>query len=104
VAAFILMIITIDRYTGYKKQKETSRSDLSDCWRFPSLERLFEKDNPGSLPAMRAQLTHTSQLLERVIRQGSKSDASRAEQALRAWELTLSFLNEVMSDEESAEC
>ena len=46
---------------------------------------------------MRAKLTGTIRLLERVIRQGTKTDVMRAQRALEAWKLALTFLDQLES-------
>ena len=62
---------------------------------FPSLERLL--NNRASASAMRAGLTYTIRLLERVVRQGTKTDAMRAQRALEAWKSAFSFLDQLKS-------
>jgi hypothetical protein len=72
--------------------------DLSAFFKFPSLGRLFQGADRTALAEMRRQLTQTKQHLERVIRQGAKEDADRAVLISRAYDLTLTLLEELESD------
>jgi hypothetical protein len=62
---------------------------------FPSLEQLLGENGRTSVPAMCARLACTIQLLERVVRRGTKDDAERAQLALEAWQSALSLLNQL---------
>lgn len=62
---------------------------------YPSLARLFEGDGPGSLMEMRDRLTQSHRSLERLIRQGSRQDASRATRIAKSFDLTLKLLAEL---------
>lgn len=72
---------------------ESSANDLSSLLNYPSISRLFDGPDPNALEDMRSKLSRTSQDLERVIRQGSKEDAERAERAVKAIGVTQDFLN-----------
>jgi hypothetical protein len=68
-------------------------ADLAGLFNYPSLGRLLEGGDPRALEEMRGRLTRTNQELERVVRQGTREDAARAERAARAVTLTLALLD-----------
>ncbi len=74
------------------------QSEATPQFRFPELERLLLTPHGAALPHLRTRLSHTCHELERVIRQGSQTDAERAQKALQAWGQTLSFLDELEVD------
>jgi hypothetical protein len=86
--------ISFDR----RSPSESSAEDPSAFFKFPSLGRLFQGADRTALADMRRQLTQTNQHLERVIRQGGKEDSDRAALISRAYDLTLSLLDELESD------
>jgi hypothetical protein len=75
---------------------------LASIFNYPSLERLFKGDG-SELNEMRRLLTATNQELERVIRFGTKDEASSAMIISRAYSLTLSLLDEIESYQNSSE-
>jgi hypothetical protein len=77
---------------------ESSAADPSTFFKFPSLGRLFQNTDRTALTELRHQLTQTNQHLERVIRQGGKEDSDRAVLISRAYDLTLTLLEELESD------
>lgn len=62
---------------------------------YPSLEKVFDSDNPGNLPAMKRKMQATVDDLERVIRRGTKEDAEKAARAAEAYRTVLNFLAEL---------
>lgn len=86
--------ISFDR----RSSSESPAEDLSAFFKFPSLGRLFQSADRTALAEMRHQLTQTNQHLERVIRQGAKEDSDRAVLISRAYDLTLTLLEELESD------
>lgn len=66
--------------------------DISKILNYPALDKLFDEHNPNSITEIRAKFNKTHQELERVIRQGSKADAEKAEITLQAINITLAFL------------
>src|SRR6266498_795204 len=85
------------RTTGPRRTTDNGEPDRTSSSGFPSLDRLLGENNRSSASAMRAKLTGTIQLLERVIRQGTKTDVMRAQRALEAWKLALTFLDQLES-------
>ena len=77
---------------------ESPADDRSAFFRFPSLAHLFQGADRTALAEMRHQLTQTNQHLERVIRQGGKEDSDRAVLISRAYDLTLTLLEELERD------
>lgn len=78
-------------------------NDFAALFNYPALGRLFDGDsNPAALAAIRTELKNTIQKLERVQRQGSQQDATRAEQILQAYQTTLRFLEELENSNRKA--
>jgi hypothetical protein len=67
--------------------------DISKILNYPALDKLFDEHNPNSLDEIRTKFDKTLQDLERVIRQGSKEDAEKANKTLQAVKITLDFLS-----------
>lgn len=93
----IFMIGTGRGRTTGPRRTDNGEPDRTSSSGFPSLDRLLGEKNRSSASAMRAKLTGTIQLLERVIRQGTKTDVMRAQRALEAWKLALTFLDQLES-------
>lgn len=72
---------------------EAPTADLAGLFNYPSLGRLLEGGDPRALEEMRGRLSRTGQDLERVVRQGTREDASRAGRAARAVALTIELLD-----------
>ena len=85
------------RETDLSPSNETDAAaiDLSEFFKFPSLGRLFQGADRAPLEGMRSRLTLTSQNLERVIRQGGKTDADQAILISRSYQLALNVLDEL---------
>lgn len=79
----------------HDRSADEEPTDLSEFFKFPSLSRLFQGADRTALATMRSQLSLTSQNLERVIRQGPKVDADRAQLISRSYGLTLTVLDEL---------
>jgi hypothetical protein len=62
---------------------------------YPSLARLFDEDEPRRLAEVRGRLLQTHRDLERLIRQGSREEATSAERIAKAYDLTLRLLAEL---------
>ena len=75
--------------------QDEAAGDLSSVFNYPSLGQLFDADDTRPLEELRARLQRTSQDLERVVRQGPKTDAERASRAARAVAVTLRFLDDL---------
>ncbi len=69
-----------------------SIEDIAKILNYPSLDKLFDDNNPNALADIRVKFNQTKQDLERVIRQGSKIDAEKADKAMKALNITLDFL------------
>jgi cell fate (sporulation/competence/biofilm development) regulator YlbF (YheA/YmcA/DUF963 family) len=70
-----------------------SIEDISKILNYPSLDKLFDENNPNALAEIRGKFGKTQEDLERVIRQGSKEDAEKAGRVSRAIKITLDFLD-----------
>jgi cell fate (sporulation/competence/biofilm development) regulator YlbF (YheA/YmcA/DUF963 family) len=70
-----------------------SIEDISKILNYPSLDKLFDENNPNALAEIRGKFGKTQEDLERVIRQGSKEDAEKAGKVSRAIKITLDFLD-----------
>jgi hypothetical protein len=66
--------------------------DIAGILNYPSLDKLFDEQNPTALADIRAKFDKTRQDLERVIRQSSKEDAEKAGVTMRAINTTIEFL------------
>jgi cell fate (sporulation/competence/biofilm development) regulator YlbF (YheA/YmcA/DUF963 family) len=66
--------------------------DIAKILNYPSLDKLFDDHNPNALADIRVKFNQTKQDLERVIRQGSKIDAEKADKTMQALNITLDFL------------
>lgn len=74
----------------------STQEDLAALFNYPSLGRLFDSQTGASeLAAMRERFAATIQNLERVQRQGSQTDATRAARIVEAYRTTLKFLDEL---------
>jgi hypothetical protein len=62
---------------------------------YPSLARLFDEDEPRRLAEVRGRLLQTHRDLERLIRLGSREEATSAERIAKAYDLTLRLLAEL---------
>ncbi len=69
-----------------------SIEDIAKILNYPSLDKLFDDNNPNALADIRVKFNQTKQDLERVIRQGSKIDAEKADKTMKALNITLDFL------------
>jgi cell fate (sporulation/competence/biofilm development) regulator YlbF (YheA/YmcA/DUF963 family) len=69
-----------------------SIEDIAKILNYPSLDKLFDDNNPNALADIRVKFNQTKQDLERVIRQGSKIDAEKADKTMKALDITLDFL------------
>jgi len=70
-------------------------SRLESLLTYPSLARLFDDDEPRRLAEVRGRLLQTHRDLERLIRQGSREEATSAESVAKAYDLTLKLLAEL---------
>jgi hypothetical protein len=66
--------------------------DIAKILNYPSLDKLFDEHNPNALAEIKVKFDKTQQDLERVLRQGSKEDAEKADKTLKALKVTLDFL------------
>ena len=69
--------------------------DLAALYNYPLLCRLLESSDTTALTEMRGRLAHTTQELERVVRQGTRDDAARAARTIRAYKATFALLDEL---------
>lgn len=74
---------------------EESSGNLDALYNYPLLGHLLESSDASALMEMRARLMHTTQELERVVRQGTKEDAGRAARIIRAYQATFALLDEL---------
>jgi hypothetical protein len=66
--------------------------DLAKLFDYPSVGELFSTGDTRRLDEFCAKLAATRENLERVVRYGSRDEATRAERAIKAFETTLEFL------------
>jgi hypothetical protein len=84
------------------KTSDKTAENLASIFKYPSLDSLFEGDGSG-LTEMRQRLMRTNQELERLIRHGSTEDARRATMISRAYQVTLSLLDEIEASRKGLE-
>jgi hypothetical protein len=72
-----------------------SNDEIIKLLNYPNLDKLFDEANPNALGEIRVKFEKTMQDLERVIRQGAKEDAEKAEKVLRAIKVTLEVLADI---------
>ncbi len=80
---------TSDRLTD--EERETIESLL----RYPSLERVFDQNQPHNLADTKKKMQSNIAGLERTIRGGAKTDAERAAKIVAAYQTTINFLDEL---------
>lgn len=73
------------------EEKETIESLL----KYPSLEKVFDQNQPNNLAEIKRKMNATISELERVIRSGSKDEAEKATEIAAGYRVTLNFLNEL---------
>ncbi len=73
------------------EEKETIKSLL----RYPSLERVFDPNEPHNLAETKKKMQSNIGELERIIRGGAKADADRAAKIVAAYRTTINFLDEL---------
>ena len=84
------------------KQPETDQNIIPEeaaiiesLFNYPSLEKVFDRENVYQLPLMKQKMTATIEELERVVRRGSQQDAAKAAKVITAYQTALSFLSEL---------
>lgn len=73
------------------EEKETIESLLQ----YPSLERVFDVNQPHNLADTKKKMQSSISDLERIIRGGKKQDADRAALIVAAYQTTVAFLGEL---------
>jgi hypothetical protein len=63
--------------------------------KYPSLERVFDKNSPDAYLKTKQKMTAVVMELERVMRRGTKQDAEKAKDISEAYKTALNFLNEL---------
>ena len=71
---------------------EHDSQDLSKLFDYPSIGELFSTSDARRFDEFCARLSETRESLERVVRYGSREEATRATRAVKAVETTLEFL------------
>ncbi|MBA3714885.1 MAG: hypothetical protein H0W76_20900 [Pyrinomonadaceae bacterium] len=69
--------------------------ELVAIFNYPAIGRLFDGPDNQALTEMRNRLEQSNQQAERLIRQGSKDKAERAQRVASALQTTLTLLNEL---------
>ena len=69
--------------------------DFAALYNYPLMCHLLESPDISALAEMRGRLAHTTQDLERVVRQGTKDDAARAARVIGAYQVTFGLLDEL---------
>lgn len=80
-----------------KPDKSTSeeREIIEALLKYPSLEKVFDKNAPKGYEKTREKMNAVIGELERVIRRGTKHDAEKAKKIFEAYQTALSFLEEL---------
>ncbi len=73
------------------EEKQTIESLL----KYPQLEKVFDRNEPHNLAETKQKMRVTVAELERVIRNGTKSDAENAVGIAAAYRTTIEFLEEL---------
>ena len=62
---------------------------------YPSLEKLFDSDQIQSAIGLKEKMNLTISELERIVLRGTKEEAEKASKIIKAYQITLSFLDEL---------
>lgn len=73
------------------EEKETIESLLQ----YPSLEHVFDPNQPHNLAATKKKMDGSVAELERIVRSGSQAEADRAARIVAAYKTTADFLDEL---------
>ncbi|MGI8788221.1 MAG: hypothetical protein ACR2HG_10720 [Pyrinomonadaceae bacterium] len=73
------------------EEKEIIESLLS----YPSLEKVFDRNQPRNLAETKRRMLSTVAELERVVRSGTKTDAAKASKIAAAYQTAIDFLDEL---------
>jgi hypothetical protein len=71
---------------------EQNSDELAKLFDYPSVGELFSTRDTRRLDEFCAKLAATRENLERIVRYGTRDEATRAARALKAVEVTLEFL------------
>ncbi|HEY0460691.1 MAG TPA: hypothetical protein VGC97_16255 [Pyrinomonadaceae bacterium] len=77
--------------------------DLSKLFDYPSVGELFSSGDTRRFDEFCARLGETRASLERIVRYGSRDEATRATRALKAVETTLEFLQNLQKMRHTAQ-
>ena len=68
---------------------------VESLFKYPSLEKVFDREDLTRLPVTKQKMQATLADLERVVRRGAKVDAARAATVIAAYQTALKFLDEL---------
>ena len=68
---------------------------IESLFKYPSLEKVFDREDSEKLSAMKQKMQATLEDLERVVRRGAKEDAAKAAKVIAAYQTALKFLDEL---------
>jgi hypothetical protein len=74
---------------------EEERKLIETLIKYPSLESVFDQNQPSGFAEIKQKLQETISNLERVIRRGEKTDAERAGVVIEAYQTAINFLSEL---------
>ena len=85
---------------GFKPDTQTEMSEaekeaVKSLLKYPSLEKVFDPNQPQTVAETKKRLQISLTELERVVRSGTKQDAEKAAQIVAAYQTTINFLDEL---------
>ena len=78
-----------------EKLTDEERETINALLHYPSLDKVFDQNEPQSLVEMKQKMRSTITELERVVRRGSQTEAEKAARIIEAYQTTLRFLDEL---------
>jgi pantoate kinase len=89
------MVLKVEQLESNRKISHEESEMIESLFKYPSLEKVFDRTDASRLAAMKRKMQATVDDLERVIRRGSKEDAAKAAKVVEAFRIALKFLDEL---------
>lgn len=77
------------------KMSDEEMQTIETLLYYPSLEKVFDREQPQNLSDMKQKMQVTVTELERVVRRGTRAEAEKASAIIAAYQTTVGFLEEL---------
>ena len=74
---------------------EAEKDVIAELLKYPALEKVFDPNRLQEVVETKKRLQASLVEFERVVRRGSREDAGKAAQIIKAYQTTLDFLDEL---------